>query len=205
MIPLASLATFALVVMTIAACFIAYRLAKTPPPAAVTVEMPAAAAAAAPAAVEAPVESSVDPLIVAPPMVLTAHGANISVGDFFRHSHSKYSWDDVGAELYRHIRADEILVGYFPGDLLQRLPRHTAHALKLVTTNGLRAKTLIWIAETHRDVRDQNGQPITGEAFDRLFRILAAVLSDMGVPRRALESLADLRDALRLAIVVEPA
>lgn len=194
MIPLISLATLALVVLTGAVCFIAYRLnraSSTP------------AAALAPVPVQRPaeftVQDDVDPVIAGPPQV-----RGDSVRDWLTHyTHGRYSWNDAVVRFYTRAQDDPQIASYFHGVDLTALQRHFTAAMVIVTSKGLTIKTVDRMAQVHSGVRDRNGNPITGEVYDKTVDILVSVLAGMGVPRSAVEDLGEVVALLRRAIVVE--
>ena len=149
--------------------------------------------------------SVIDPIIAGPPLVPSVTGHHATVGEHLKHfSWQNYSWDETVFEVYRRVLNRPHLASYFHDVKdLNALQRHFTHALKIVTMDGLSARTDIRTAEVHRRIRDRNGRPITGEVYDEVAAILAAVLAEKGVPQAGVDSLAPVLAQLRTAIEAE--
>lgn len=155
---------------------------------------------AAPIHASAAMQDDVDPVIAGPPQV-----RGDSVRDWLAHyTHGCYSWNDAVARFYERAAADPQIASYFHGVDLAVLQRHFTAAMVIVTSKGLTIKTADRMAQLHSGVRDRNGNPVTGEVYDKTVGILVSVLAGMGVPRSAVEDLGDVVALLRRAIVVEP-
>jgi truncated hemoglobin YjbI len=152
-----------------------------------------------------PEAADTDVIIGGPPSVPSASGQVDSVRDWLMHyTRGRYSWADAVAQFYQRAAADPQIESYFHDVELADLQRHFTAAIAMVTSKGLSAKTVIRMAEVHAGVRNRDGQPITGEVYDKTIGVLAAVLTNMGVPQPAINDLASVVAPLRRAIVVEP-
>ena len=148
----------------------------------------------------------IDPVITDPPLVHTSSGQLDTVGHHLKNfSWKGYSWDEVVFETYRRVLNDRELEPYFHGvKSLNELQRHFVHAIKIVTMDGIKTQTYIYVADKHRLVRDRQGRPITGAAYDKTVGILVDVLTEKGVPQAGVMSLGPVVAQLRRAIVAEP-
>ncbi len=163
--------------------------------------------ASAPAIAPTPVDPDfIDPVITDPPLVHTTSGQIDTVGHHLKNfSWKGYSWDEVVFETYRRVLNDRELEPYFHGvKSLNDLQRHFVHAIKIVTMDGIKTQTYIYVADKHRGVRDRQGRPITGAAYDKTVDILVKVLAEKGVPQAGIDSLGPVVAQLRRAIVAEP-
>ena len=148
-----------------------------------------------------------DPVITDPPVVVSVTGQRDTVGDHIKHFNWKgYSLDEVVFETYRRVLKRPHLASYFHGVKdLNALQRHFTHFFKIVTMDGIRTEAYRNLAVKHARVRDRDGRPITGAAYDEVIAIFAEVLAEKGVPASGTASLGPVVTQLRRAIVVDPA
>ena len=95
---------------------------------------------------------------------------------------------------YDRVLADALLVGYFGGVEMDRLKRHQ----QLFIGQALGAKRP-FPGRTMK--RAHEGLAVTGAAFDRVVKHLAASLADAGLDEKTIESIAELLLPLKADIV----
>lgn len=111
------------------------------------------------------------------------------------HVHRDGVWTEVVAEFYAEAASDPEIFVYFARTDMERLQRHFLATLLVLTHAGLTVGTLEAMRERHA------GLGITGPVFDRTVTALVGVLSDKGVPLRAIADLGPAVAELRAVIV----
>lgn len=115
----------------------------------------------------------------------------------------------IVADFYTACLTDPVIAGYFPGGHgLGQLRGHFARAFVDLASRGLYASTANFLAVRHANIRNaQTGQPITGDAYDRVIRHLEDTLRLHQVPAtpECLGRILSMTDAARPLIVFEDA
>jgi hemoglobin len=139
-----------------------------------------------------------DDLVAGPPR--TAQGD--TVRDWLKYyTRREGAWTHVVAEFYSRATRDPAIASYFVGVDRERLQQHFVATMVMVTSRGLTAGGIRAMALAHNQVRNEAGQPITGEIYDRVVDTLVGVLVDFGVPGDAITELRRVVHPLRSAIV----
>jgi truncated hemoglobin YjbI len=137
--------------------------------------------------------------VIAPPPVVGGH----TVRDLLVHyTFGQVTWPQVVGEFYDDAAQDPEIADYFHGVELEDLKRHFTAVISLVNKNGLTRGNLKAMAEKHRDVRNVDGRPITGEVYDNVIKVLANVLLRHSIPLHAVNALGNTVKPLRDVIVV---
>jgi truncated hemoglobin YjbI len=116
-----------------------------------------------------------------------------------------YTWADVVREFYRRAAERPHIASFFAHTDMTALQSHFAKAMILVTSKGLTWGVVDAMGEVHAEVRDEDGNPITGKIFDEVVGVLVEVLQDYRIPEEAIGELAQVVPPLREAIVREAA
>ena len=75
-------------------------------------------------------------------------------------------WADVVTNFYDRAALDDAVADYFAAVDLFELQRHFLAALMTVTGEGLTVGTVRRLHEKHRNVRNTQGVPITGDIYE---------------------------------------
>lgn len=142
-------------------------------------------------------------LLAPAPTVYVEHMGQIVLRDWLR-NYSRYqdgAWVGVVKDFYAAAGADPRVAGYFPRGASERLQRHMVATLMRVTGEGLTVGDVEALVAAHADIRDGDGEPITGEAFDAVVTVLGGVLVERGVPGSTIGQLVKLTSICRDAMV----
>ena len=127
-----------------------------------------------------PVES--DPLLVPAPVVRMPDGREMLLYDWMRDASGDVGRlsQEITAAVYERLSEDALVRSYFPfggdNEHLAELRRHFARMLLDLARDGLRQSAADHLAISHANIRNAQGEPITGVAYDTVADHVAAVL-----------------------------
>lgn len=146
-----------------------------------------------------------DHLLHAAPSVRGSDGSTVVLADWLRKQAGEGVWAAAVAEMYSRAASVPMLADYFGGVDMPALQRHFVAAIVMVSGRGLDVGTVRRMGAAHAHIRNSQGQPITGEAFDAVIATLAGILTENGVPGPTVQQVGTLAGHFRPVIAVDAA
>ena len=142
-----------------------------------------------------------DTHVLAQPPLVDAGGDPVVLYDWLRKEAGDGVWAEIVAEMYAQAAAVPMVASYFGGVDLPGLEKHFLAALVMVTSRGMTVGTVRRMRSAHIPVRNEQGEPINGAAYDAVVATLAGILLARGVPQETLGQVGALVAPLREVIV----
>lgn len=143
-----------------------------------------------------------DSHLLAEAPVVTADGDAVVLYDWLRKRSGDDVWEGIVAEMYAQAAQVPMVASYFGGIDLPELQRHFLAALVMLTSRGMTVGTVRRMQTAHVPVKNELGEPITGDAYDAVVATLAGILMARGVPEATLGQIGALVAPLREVIVI---
>jgi hypothetical protein len=143
-----------------------------------------------------------DHLLAPAPLVHTAADNGVVLYDWLRKEAGEGVWEEIVTEMYAQAATVPMVASYFGGIDLPELQRHFLAALVMVTSRGMNVGTVRRMAQAHVPVHNEQGEPITGAAYDAVVATLAGIMLARGVPQDTLGQVGALVGPLRTVIVI---
>jgi truncated hemoglobin YjbI len=119
-------------------------------------------------------------VLTPPPIVTTRSFGDVTLREWLTRFHPKRDgvWDEVVTEFYARAARDVRIASYFADVDMAKLQRHFLATLLIVTGRGLTVSAVESMRDKHATVHDLDGDPITGEIYDRVVTTLGQVIAE---------------------------
>lgn len=145
-----------------------------------------------------PIVEPYDPILIGPPQEHTGD----DLKDWVQHySMGRYSWSDVGAEVYRQALASPLVAPYFDGMPVEDIQRKFIATMVVLTSQPVRQSMVDRMARKHRNVMTPSGEPITEDVFNAVINVVVTVLTRAGVSDKGITELGEIVEVFRPAIL----